>query len=190
MPKFRRKKRISKFKIIKKMKNFSIKSVLSMLFLFFVVSVALVSCKSANVIPPIKTETTKEVTKTVTVHDTVFKIEKDSSYYRAWLECKGGKVVISEKAKDESKKGKYLKRPKVTIKDNHLEVDCYAEAQSLFAKWKETYIKENSNTVTEKPVLIEKKLTSWQCFEIWSGRIFLLLITGTVIITVAKKYFN
>jgi hypothetical protein len=175
------------------MKNFSIKTLFSMLFLFFVVAVTLVSCKSANVIPPIKTETIKSITTKEVVHDTVFKTEKDSSYYRAWLECKDGKVVFKEPTnsneKPRAKQGKYLKRPKITIKDNHLEVDCYAEAQSLYAKWKDTYIKENSSINTEKPILIEKQLTSWQNFEIWSGRIFLLIITGTAIVTVAKKYF-
>ncbi len=171
------------------MKKFSIKALFSMLFLFFVVAITLVSCKSTSVIPPIKTEISKTITTKEVVHDTVFKTEKDSSYYRAWLECKDGKVVISQKSKVESKKGKYLKRPKITIKDNHLDVDCYAEAQSLYAKWKDTYIKENSKQVTEKPILIEKPLTSWQCFEIWSGRIFLIFITGTAIVTVAKKYF-
>ncbi|GEJ34949.1 hypothetical protein FPN185_contig00114-0001 [Flavobacterium psychrophilum] len=55
------------------------------------VLIALASCGSSKPIV-VQNETTKTITETV--HDTVFKIEKDSSSLKALLECQGGKIVL------------------------------------------------------------------------------------------------
>jgi uncharacterized lipoprotein YehR (DUF1307 family) len=158
-----------------------IKMLLSFMFLSFVLVGMLAGCKTANAIPPITIEKTKIITQKEVIHDTVFETKKDSSYYKAWLECQDGKVVI--KGKPQKTKGKSLEPPKVNIKDNVLTVDCKAEAQKMFASWKDTYIHENSQTNTSKPVLIEKQFSNWQHFQIWCGRLFLgllflILVTG------------
>ncbi|EKT3967130.1 hypothetical protein NTJ12_002211 [Flavobacterium psychrophilum] len=160
------------------MKNIKIKSLFT-LFLFVVLVTTLVSCKSSSVALPSKTETTNNAITKEVMHDTIFKTEKDSSYYRAWLECKEGKVVI--KSNPITTKGNYLQPPKVIIKDNYITVDCEAEAQKLFAQWKDVYTTENHQTTITNTVEVERQLTFWQKVQICGGRIFLLLLLIIVV---------
>lgn len=168
------------------MKNSKIKVLLTFLFLFVVLVGTLVSCKSASVFPPTKTETSSTVTIKEVVRDTVFETQKDSSYYKAWLECQEGKVVI--KSKPKKTKGKYLEPPKVIIKDNYITVDCEAEAQKLFAQWKDIYRATNLQTVITNTVEVERQLTWWQKFQIWCGRIFLIVGLVSLIKFLLKFY--
>lgn len=161
------------------------KKLFSILFLFVVLVGTLISCKSVSVPSPTKTEITNTITKEV-IRDTVFEIKKDSSYYKAWLECQNGKVVI--KGKPQKAKGKYLEPPKVIIKDNYLNVDCEAEAQKLFAQWKDIYMATNLQTTITNTVEVERKLTWWQTFQIWCGRIFLAIALFSVVKFLFKIY--
>lgn len=156
------------------MKNINLKNLLSVLF-FVVLATTLVACKSTSVVPPTTTETTKTITKTEVIRDTVIEIQKDSSYYRAYLECINGKVVLKEKTVPLTKKGNYLRPPKVNIKDNIITVDCEAEAQKKFIKWKETYTNAVLETIVENPYIVEKELSWWQITQIFLGRTFILL---------------
>jgi hypothetical protein len=71
--------------------------------------VLLVSCSSSK--PVVNESTTKTVTVTETLHDTVFKIEKESSSYHALLACQNGKVVVTSVTQAEPERR--LKAPKV-----------------------------------------------------------------------------
>lgn len=159
------------------MKNSFIKSLALLLFsLCLFVSVGtLVSCKSANVLPTNQTNKIVTVEKKVIVHDTIVQTEKDSSYYRAYLQCVNGKVIFKSNTPIVSHKGKTINPPKVRLINNQLEVDCKVEAQKIFLKWKETYEKENRQETIRIPYSIEKPLTTWQKVQIWCGRLFLLL---------------
>lgn len=157
------------------MKNLKLKRLFSLLFFFCLLVTTLSSCKSTSVVPPTTTETTKTITKTEVIRDTVFEIQKDSSYYKAYLECVNGQVVIKEKTVPLTKKGNYLQPPKVNIKDNIITVDCEAEAQKLFAQWKEIAIAAVIDTLIKNPYTIEKELSWWQETQIILGRIFLFL---------------
>ena len=128
------------------------------------------SCNSSKpVVIKTKTETTKTVTETV--HDTVFKIEKDSSSYKALIECINGKPKIKDVV--HSKSGKNLKPPKVSLKGNYIQVDCEVKAQELFAQWKSKFIQEINKTQT--PVVVYK-LTFWQEAQIKGFRLLTLLL--------------
>ena len=131
----------------------------------FVLFAILASCGSSK--PPIVTQ--KETIKTITetVRDTIFKIEKDSSYYNALLECQGGKVVIKEVVSAES--GRTLKSPKVRLDNNQLKIDCEARAQELLAHYKNTHEKEVQTIRIPYEV---NKLTFWQQQQIYLFRIF------------------
>lgn len=168
------------------MKNFKLKN-LSILLFFCLLATTLVACKSAGVVPPTTIETTNTVTKTEVVRDTVFKIQKDSSYYKAYLECVNGKVVFNPQAKPESKKGKHLKPPKVNIKDNIITVDCEAEAQELFAQWKDIYIKELKHQIEKIPYPVPDQLSYWQKTQIALGRLLILI---AVLIGLAFAFKN
>lgn len=162
------------------------KKLFSLLFLFVVLVTALVSCKSSSVALPSKTEITNTITTKEVVHDTIFETKKDSSYYKAWLECQDGKVVI--KNQPQTTKGKYLQPPKVIIKDNYMKVDCEAEAQKLFAQWKDIYRTNNLQTTITNTVEVERNLTWWQKFQIWCGRILLAIALYSVVKFLLKFY--
>ena len=148
------------------------------------VLVALVACKSTtSVLPPKTIETIKEVTITETLRDTLIKVEKDSSFYRALVECINGKPVLKPQKQF---KGRNLKPPSVKLQDNRLSVDCETEAHELFLKWKEKHIRETEKTKTTTPVAVALPLTSWQGFQIWCGRILLLIILGVVLSRMLK----
>lgn len=164
------------------MKQFKITHFLSLLFLFVLLATTLSSCKSAGVVPPATTDTTTEVTTKEVIHDTIFQTEKDSSYYKAYLECVNGKVVLKQATKPIVKPGKHLKPPKVNLKDNILTVNCKAEAQKLFAQWKDTYIKEHQQIIKRIPYAVEKPPSWWQKTQINLGRIFLGILVLIAII--------
>lgn len=131
--------------------------------------VLLVSCGSSK--PTAKESNTKTVTMTETVHDTVFKIEKDSSSYGALLACQNGKVVVTNVTQAEP--GRSLKSPRVRVENNELYVDCELKEQELYAFWKSKQLRQfELKTDTE----YINRLTFWQKLQIWLGRIFLIIL--------------
>lgn len=143
-----------------------------------------VGCKSSK---PVVLETKTEVTKTVTqtIHDTVYKIEKDSSSYKALVECINGKPKIKEVLV--STPGKNLNPPKVNFKGNYLEVDCEVRAQELFAQWKSEYILETQKQTT--PVKVNE-LTFWQQLQIKLFRLLMLSLIAFVCYKLIKYYLK
>ena len=78
------------------------------------------------------------------------------------------------------KEGKDLKIPKVKLSKNGLlTVNCEKEAQRLFATWKEKYTSEI--TETQKPIYIDKELTTWQNIQLYTGKITLGLLGLTIL---------
>lgn len=159
-------------------------------FCLVMLAATLVCCKSTSVVPPATTDTTITKTVTETQRDTVWQTEKDSSYYRAYLECVNNKVVFNPNKGVETQKGNHLLPPKVNIKDNVLEVDCIAEAQNLFFQWKEKYIAENKATIQKIPYPVPAELSWWQTTQIWAGRVLfsLLLLIAIVMGLRATKF--
>lgn len=151
--------------------------------LFFVLITLLVSCGSKKPVV-VKNETTTKDTITETVHDTIFKIEKDSSYYQALLDCQDGKVVV--KNVSQSEPGRTLKSPKVRLENNILQVDCEAKAQELFAKWKSTY-KSKTSVITKEVPVITNVLTWWQQTQIKLFRFFAIIALLLTIWLFIKK---
>jgi predicted component of type VI protein secretion system len=135
--------------------------------LLFFSLVVLASCGSSK---PATTENkTQTITLKETVHDTVFKIEKDSSSYLALLECQQGKVVLKNIVQSEP--GRTLKSPRVQVVDNALRVDCEARAQELLAHYKNTHT-ANDLTITKTITIEVNKLTFWQQLQLWGFRIY------------------
>lgn len=137
--------------------------------LLFFSLVVLASCGSSK--PSTFENKTQTITIKETVHDTLFKIEKDSSSYRALLECQNGKVVLKNVTQAEP--GRTLNSPKVRLDNNQLQIDCEARAQELFAQWKNTF---ESNYVKKIPPPIEiYKLNWWQETQIKILRVIAIL---------------
>lgn len=139
-------------------------------FLFFSVLV-LVSCSSPK--PVLSEDKTKTITIKETLHDTVFKIEKDSSSFKALLECQNGKVVLKNVTQAEP--GRTLKSPRVRLDNNKISVDCELKEQELYAFWKSQQVKE-VEIKTVRTTEFTNVLTFWQKVQIWLGRIFLLVL--------------
>jgi len=142
----------------------------------FVLTALLVSCGSTKPVV-VKNETVTTKTITETVHDTIFKIEKDSSYYQALLDCQDGKVVVKNVIQSEP--GRNLKSPKVRVDNNQLNVDCEAQAEELFAQWKSTH-ETDSITITKEVPVVTNVLTWWQQTQIklfWFFGAILLALT-------------
>lgn len=139
-------------------------------FLFFS-ALVLVSCKSPK--PVLSEEKNKTITIKEKVHDTVFKVQKDSSSFKALLECQNGKVVVKNVIQAEP--GRSLKSPKVGLDNNKLNVDCQLKEQELYARWKSQQIKE-VEVKTINTTKFVNYLTFWQKVQIWLGRILLLIL--------------
>lgn len=149
----------------------------NLLMLLFVIGV-LLSCKSSI---PLAKESTKTVTITEVVRDTVVVVEADKSTYQALLKCQEGKVVIDQTTATQPKTtgGKKLSAPKVNIKDNTLKVDCEQKAYELFHQWKEVF---KAEAVSERiPYPVQRELTFWQKLFIWFGKVFLILLLAALI---------
>lgn len=152
--------------------------------LLFAVVWLLASCSSSK---PVPTETnTKTITITETLHDTVFKIEKDSSDYKALLECRNGKVMVKEVL--QSSPGRSLESPRVNIKNNRISVDCELKKQELYAYWKSKQVKEVEYKTIHDTKYVNR-LTFWQELQIWLGRIFLVIL-AVYVIRQSYKFYN
>lgn len=153
---------------------------LGCLFLF-----AVASCGSTKPTVNDSINTSKEKIITETVHDTIFKTEKDSSSYQALLDCINGKVVVKEVTQAES--GRNLNSPKVRLENNKLSIDCEARAQELFAFWKSTNVAEKEYVTIKKTITITiNKLTWWQKTQIYGFRILFSIL----LIMAAWKYLK
>lgn len=169
------------------------------LFCFSLVSV--VSCRSRKPPEPVTIETTKTITEVV--KDTVFKVEADSSYYQAWIECVNGKPQIISNAKQAaeyqrkhpeskaappiSKSGKNLSAPNIKLDQNgKLTADCHQEALNLFKSWKEKYISENQKTTV--PVYIEKPFRWYHKALMWLGSIGLIILGFGLVLKFRKPF--
>ncbi|CAC9975536.1 hypothetical protein [Flavobacterium panici] len=142
-----------------------------------------ISCRSPK---PVENENkVQTITITETLHDTVFKIAKDSSSYNALLDCINGKVVLKNVIQAEP--GRTLKSPRVRLDNNKLNVDCDLKEQELYAFWKSKQVKD----VQEKTITITKfvnYLTFWQKVQIWMGRILLIALIFLLLRFVYKIY--
>jgi len=161
------------------------------LFFCFILILAIgmvVSCSVRKPLPPMVIENTKEIIQTI--RDTIYKVEADSSYYEAYIDCINGKPVIREtpQTKLNTKPGRTLQKPKATISGNKLNVDCYKNIEELHKQWEETYIKEHEQTpiYVDVPVEVEKPLTWFQKLQIWLGRIFLGIISLGVLLLILR----
>lgn len=147
-------------------------------FLFVLGCFAFTGCKSKAV--PGETKE-KIILQKEIVRDTVLTIEKDSSFYSAYIECINGKPVLKEsKALPKNRPGRSLAVPNVKLKNGVLSVDCHKEAEKMFFAWKEKFTQEwNTHN---KPVPVPVKLTNFQIIKmtigsivIWAGGLIALV---------------
>lgn len=149
----------------------------------------LVSCGSRKPLPP-ETITDTRFVKQV-IRDTVLKVQADSTYYNAWIECVNGKPVLREpkpaKSQEQSnqkqKPEKALQKPNVILDENgKLTVECRKEVEQVKAQltsYYESRLKERT-----QPVEIEKPFAWYHKILMWAGGIFLFLIGFVITIKI------
>lgn len=150
-------------------------------FIVALIIIFLTSCKTKERV--ITNDVIRTIDKTVTMRDTIIEIEKDSSYYSAYIECINQKPVLKTK---DSKSGKNLKEPNVKLIDGLLEVECETRAQQLFFQWKEQYIKEYESQHTNTPVYIETPFRWYEKVLLVIGAITLTILIGYAGVSVYK----
>lgn len=163
---------------------------ISVITCFLLIALALVSCFSRKPSQSVVIENTKTITEVV--KDTIYKIEADSSFYNAYVDCVNGIPVLitnempslGTKTLLKPKSGKYLEVPKVNLQNGLLTVNCEAKAQELFKQWREKYINENSKETAT--VYVEKPLKWFQKLLMWTGVLWLCLIG----INIIKKFIK
>lgn len=163
------------------------KNILTFIFTCLAI-VFVVSCGSRKpqAMPePIVLTETKEVKEIV--RDTIFKIEKDSAFYKAYIDCQDG---IPKLVNSQSKGGKNLPPPQVDLdKNGNLTIKAETIAQELFKQWKEKHIKETKPKVVyvDKIEYRDKPFEWYHTALMWLGGISLLLIGVSVFYKLSKR---
>lgn len=153
------------------------KNILTFIFTCLAI-VFLVSCGSRKpqAMPePIVLTEIKEVKEIV--RDTIFKIEKDSAFYKAYIDCKDG---VPKLVNPQSKGGKNLQPPQVDLdKNGNLTIQVQTLAQELFKQWKEKHIKETKPKVVyvDKIEYRDKPFEWYHTALMWLGGITLIAIS-------------
>lgn len=181
------------------------KHFLAILSIFLLGSLLLNSCKSKQL--PEETQE-KIIYKTETVKDTVLVVEKDSSYYNAYIDCVNGKPVLVQSQKQisdynsknpeqkatapKSTAGRSLKPPSVILNNGVLSVNCEKEAEQLFFTWKEKFIKEWKTQY--KPIYRDKPLTTFQKVKLAIGNVVFWILCLAIVVfgvrfLISKKLF-
>lgn len=146
------------------------------IYLILLFSLVLFSC-CANRSIPIEVSDKTEIETKIVERDTVFRIEADSSFYEALLECENGKVRIVTDTIYYSKTSQPTMQrvhPKINLEDNRLTMSCEAEAQELFATWKDSY--QTKTETRTKYISVEKDTPWWQTTLMVIGVVFIILI--------------
>ena len=148
------------------------KKFLTFISLLFVLLLALVSCASKKPSEPVIIETTKTIKEVV--KDTVFTVKADSSYYKAYVDCRDGKPIITN---NQAKTGLNLKAPKVNLKNGLLQVECKIDSSAVAFKYLQKYVTVEKPKIVFVPKVeyIEKPFRWYHKLLMWTGGIFLFL---------------
>lgn len=149
--------------------------------LFFLV--LLVSCSGRKPLEPVIVETTKTIKEVV--KDTAIAVKADSSYYRAYIDCRDGKPTITN---TQSKTGLNLKAPKVNLRNGLLQVNCKIDSSAVAFKYLQKYITVEKPKIVVAPKVeyIEKPFRWYHKTLMWIGAIFLILIGIGIILKIKK----
>jgi hypothetical protein len=132
--------------------------------------------------PAITEKETVTVTMKETVRDTTVVIRSDTSMIRALLDCDENRNVVIRQM-TELRSGLHVKPPRLLVRNNVLTVTAQVDSFAVYVAWKE---REKQVREVQTEILTENKLTGWQWFQIWFGRIAAL---ATLIILIIKKLF-
>jgi hypothetical protein len=140
--------------------------------------VLLASCKTKTVYLPSQSKVIEKV-EIVHERDTTVKIEQDSSWYKAWVECQDGKPVLRNPVVQKGK-GK-VKPPAVTLDSSGmLNIGCISENLELKFKLRDLETKFSEKETIIKTVEVARPLTFVQKLLIVLGKIFGAILIGLI----------
>ena len=136
--------------------------------------------------PAERTETVIQHDTVTSVKDSLIPLPADSGLIRALLECREGQVVIRQI--EEIRPGKKIV-PFIDLKNNVLTTGAKIDSSSIYFAWKETHIRESKIQVKviEKPVY---KVTGFQNFLIWSGKIFWMILMVVIGVALIRAFIK
>ena len=154
--------------------------------LLFILTIVIVltSCKvvrtGSTTIDSIYTE------RVVTVHDTTFQVEADSSLYNAFIECDSmGRAHLKEINRLTSGKRSSLSNFKMTPRatDNLLEFGCKCDSLAIYqAMYKIVETTKETKSKVETITVEVNKLNWWQQTQIYGFRILAGIVLLLIII--------
>jgi hypothetical protein len=146
-------------------------------FLLLLIATLLLSCKPRE-LPKEKEFVTIAKTITEVKRDTIVKVQSDSSFYEAMIECQNGIPILLQPTLGERYQitsGKNLQPPKVILSDaGKLKISCKYLTNQLKITLKEKQILESKlseKIITPPPEYIENQLSWWQKLWINLGKI-------------------
>jgi hypothetical protein len=117
------------------------------------------------------------VTVTEILRDTTVIIQPDASMTQALLECDENRNIVIRQL-TELQSGLHLQPPRLELRNNVLTATAQVDSFAIYITWKEREKRvENVRTVTETT----NRLTGWQWFQVWLGRIAMLILTVSII---------
>ena len=107
-------------------------------------------------------------------HDSIIKVPADSSWFMALLACDSTGNVYMRQIEG-YKAGIHSGIPQVSVKNNYIIVRTVINEFEVFVRWREKEVYQRLKT-SQVYVKITNILTGWQWFQLWSGRIALIVI--------------
>ena len=74
-------------------------------------------------------------------------------------------------------------KPIIIVKDKYIQVECLVDSSKVYLQWKEKHILKQDTLLKEVTTNI---VTSWQWFQIWSGRVFFIVLIAVIIYAILK----
>jgi len=128
--------------------------------------------------------------------DTIIKINQDASLIDMLFECDSLRQMQIKDVLAVTP-GKNVRPASVKVNGDTLKVSCYVDSFSVYMQYKERFEKTDSTIHEEHDSTISKTvtttvdcITSFENFEIWAGRIALILLVLAAIFMILKTFYK
>ena len=155
--------------------------------ILLVVSMCTWSCGSLHrkiALPEVHTEV-REIVKE-TVRDSIVQIPADSAWLKAFLACDSlGNVYLNA---IEEHKGENIQIASPEIRYNAMKISATIDSSQIYLQWKERHSTRDSMRVVVQPPLEVNRVTGWQWFQIWLGRISAASLGVVLMLKMRRKF--
>ena len=164
------------------------------------VTLLLIAGCNRNIAPHTVT-TVKDSIQVKVVHDVVYQVKdtfvtvnQDSSLVDMLFECDSLRR-LSIKSVANNKSGTHVFTPTLKVHGDTLTAGCKVDSFSVYVHWKERYERTDSSFIRNKDSVSIKTVTvrqnyisGWQNFQMWMGRILLIIIACYAGLRILKNY--